>query len=132
MTKLKVYANYKIETGEELATVGKVLYDNPIGTSGTVTLSETSANFSYMEIFYFGGGVYNSLKIYSPNGKSIDLTTFEIDSTNYNNLYIWSCKASILNTSITLNQNIYSLINATGKVYTNLPQTKIVRVIGYR
>ena len=30
----------------------KSLYDNGTGTTGTVTLSETAANFNYLEIFY--------------------------------------------------------------------------------
>ena len=29
------------------------LYDNSSGTTGTITLNETAANFTYLEIFYF-------------------------------------------------------------------------------
>ena len=50
----------------------KSLYDNSSGTNGTVTLSETSANFTYLEVYYKDyDGHYNSTRIYSPNGKMI-------------------------------------------------------------
>ena len=49
----------------------KNLYNNASGTTGTVTLSETSANFSYIEI-YFAKDLSNNLscvRVFSPNGK---------------------------------------------------------------
>ena len=51
------------------------LYNNTSGTTGTVTLSETAANFTYLEIFYGKGAEYlNSMKIYSPNDKRAALS----------------------------------------------------------
>ena len=48
----------------------KNLYNNATGTNGTVTLSETSANFNYIEIFYYAKisntNFYGSVKVYSP------------------------------------------------------------------
>lgn len=50
------------------------LYQNDNGTSGTITLSETSANFEYLEVFFKGDGAsFASVKIYSPNGKRVHL-----------------------------------------------------------
>lgn len=51
------------------------LYENSSGTNGTVTLSQTAANFVYLEIFYFdmNNGVITSTKIWSPNGKAVSL-----------------------------------------------------------
>lgn len=48
-----------------------VLYENSSGTNGTITLSESVANFSYVEIFFKGdGGYYASQKIQNPDSKN--------------------------------------------------------------
>lgn len=52
----------------------KVLYNNTSGTTGTITLSESSANFSYIEIF-FAWGAEKSIKVSAPNGKAVELQT---------------------------------------------------------
>ena len=50
------------------------LYDNSTGTTGDVTLSDSSANYNYLEIFYKNvDGLVNSTKVYSPNGKYANL-----------------------------------------------------------
>ena len=56
------------ELNERIA--GTVLYEDSTGTRGTVTLNETSANFSYIEIFYgTSNSSYNiSTRIAYPNG----------------------------------------------------------------
>lgn len=46
------------------------LFDNPSGTTGTLQLSESAANFSYLEIYYnINGTRYLHTKIFNPNGK---------------------------------------------------------------
>jgi hypothetical protein len=56
-----------------------VLYDNGTGTTDTVILSETAANFNHMEIFYHDtDGAYESKRIYSPNGKMMKLSTVQV------------------------------------------------------
>ena len=50
------------------------LYQNDSGTSGTITLSEDSGSFEYLEVFFRAdGGSFASVKIYSPNGKRVHL-----------------------------------------------------------
>lgn len=51
------------------------LYNNTTGTNGTVTLSETSANFTYLEIFCRknNSAYYVTQKVYSPNGKKVSI-----------------------------------------------------------
>lgn len=59
--------------GEKILDPPKVLYDNASGNSGTITLSETAANYKYIEIFYLhdnSGSRYGSTRVYSPNGKT--------------------------------------------------------------
>ena len=53
-----------------------VLYNNSTGTTGTVTLSSSAANFNHMRIYFRATNDYNqvgSADIYSPNGKSASL-----------------------------------------------------------
>ena len=49
---------------------------HPTGTTGDVVLSETAANFEYIEIFYRTNDQdYGSTKVYQPNGKKVSLST---------------------------------------------------------
>lgn len=51
---------------------GKELYNNTTGSKQQITLSETSANFNYLEIYGNASDVYTCVKIYSPNGKAFE------------------------------------------------------------
>lgn len=58
------------------STISKVLYNDPTGTTGDVALSETAANFEYIEIFYRTNDQdYGSTKVYQPDGKKVSLST---------------------------------------------------------
>lgn len=51
-----------------------VIYNNTSGSAGTVTCTESCANFSWIEIvFTTNDSSYNTAKVYGPNGKSVDL-----------------------------------------------------------
>ena len=63
---------------EYLELKPRVLYNNTAGTTGTVTLSSSAANFSYLEIFYAKGTnnmYYKSTRIQAPDGKRVALMT---------------------------------------------------------
>lgn len=71
-------------TGRAMSTAnrtywcGRALYSNNTGTTGTVTLSETAANFTFMFIgFKENDGYYDGMFVYGPNGKTVVLTTAE-------------------------------------------------------
>lgn|SRR5574344_1316884 len=106
----------------------KVLYNNPTGTTGTVTLSQTVSNFTYIKIFYkSGGGGYNSVEIYQPNGKQAYLIT---NAVNAGTSYFQNKLVNISGTSITnavYNQN--SIGSGTPST-SNDNNNAIVRVIG--
>ena len=112
------------------------LFDNPSGTTGTVTLSETAANFSYLEIFYrdkqgnYPG--YNSVKVYSPNGKRVDTTIIQKESadTNISNVRINTRSLTISGTSITVDNYQVNYAPDGGKYRAN--EQYIVKVIGYK
>ena len=109
----------------------KVLYDNTSGTNGTVTLNETAANFSYLEIFYseknYSTTGFKSEKVQNPNGKQVILFW----STHDTGVIIFrSARYSISGTSITrVSEESYNTWNQEAK---NGTETYIFKVIGYR
>lgn len=121
----------------------KILYSNSNGSNSTITLSDTSVNYEYLEIFfgYSATSRNNSLKVYSPNNKSVTLmlnSGFSIASgvrtTNY-----FSGELSISGTSLTpgrhtnvaINTSSVSLVNSYGEGSTN-NQIYVYRVVGLK
>lgn len=109
---------------------GVSLYDNTSGTNGTVSLSETSANFTYLEIFYKNNdGQFSSVKVYSPNNKYVSLLTTYI-ATNY---YMMKgariqIVADKINKLSYYEGNAYNQATWTSSANNNY----IVKVLGYR
>ena len=105
------------------------LYDNSSGTTGTVTLSQSAANFSYLEIFCYRDGLsFNSGRIANPNGKSVIITTSQFYSGD-SGIYLYTKKVTISGTSITANYQKWSHLNGSVGDDNN---NKIVKVVGWR
>lgn len=105
------------------------LYDNSSGTTGTVTLSETAANFDYLEIFYRDSDKhYNSVKIASPNGKEAWLSGGYIESNASGNVKYKNVTVS--GTSITSKNYIQVAFNGGDIVINNY--IYITKVVGYK
>lgn len=111
------------------------LYNNSSGSAGTITLGDSSANYTYIEIFFRDNNNRdcNSEKIYSPNGKTTSLSTTEA-STATNTLFRRT-RYTISGTSVTPDTSGagYAQINNT------VPSTNaggnyiiIYRIIGYK
>ena len=111
---------------------GVILYDNSSGTDGTVTLSESSENFEYLEIFFRDKNYcYNSCKIYNANEKKASLIVIY----NYSSVYQSIRTVSISGTSITtLYDRGVSIMGSASTAMINSITTYIyiTRVIGYR
>ena len=105
---------------------GKVLYNNTSGTTATITLADSVANYSYVEIFYFDtqSNTYTSTRVYSPNGKGVRLILTG-DTYVYNAIVNFNAK------TLTWSRNMRVLI-ADGTRYTDTNTLKIVRVMGYK
>lgn len=110
------------------------LYTNASGNGGTVSLSATSANYSYLEILFFNtiSSEYKSLRVYSPNGKSFRLN--HIDNESNTVVRTFHTKYTISGTSITKGVNYYSYIINGGTLgtVTNTNYFKIVQVLGWK
>jgi hypothetical protein len=108
------------------------LYDNSSGTTGTVTLSETAANFNYLEIFYTKSGVSNSTRIYSPNSKTANLILFYAAGTSIiQNIF---AQITISGTSITKGSTGYANFSSAGISGISMADNSIsiYKVVGYK
>lgn len=109
---------------------GQVLYNSASGTVGTVTLSDSVANYTYIEIFYRSSGdnACGSVKVFSPNGKLVHLGTIHyIADYDY-------AKFALVNVSesmITFSQNYQIVLKNNGSEYSAENAIYITRVVGY-
>ena len=120
----------------EIQAKPKVLYNNSSGSNGTITLSESSANFTYLEIFYFDNQYkyYSSVKVYRPNGKKVILHTANVFSKD-GTAVIDTRKIKISGTSISNDDgttNDYGALNTWNNSITASNRIYIVKVNGYR
>ena len=111
---------------------GEVLYNSDTGTSGTVTLSKSAANYTYLDIYFSSndGPEYTGFtRVYSPNGKRPNLSyqfiTGEI-------VYIKTKLVYINGTSITTTNYYQYYVGQNyggGSLSDNI---LITRVVGYK
>lgn len=109
---------------------GQVLYNNTSGTAGTVTLSDSAENYTYLEIFYRSSvdNACGSVKVFSPNGKLVHLGTihyvFDYDYAKF-------ALVSVSGSMITFSQNYQITIKNNGSTYSAENAIFITRVVGY-
>lgn len=109
---------------------GQVLYNSANGTAGTVTLSDSAENYTYLEIFYRSSGdnACGSVKVFSPNGKLVHLGTIHyIADYDYAKFALVSVSGSM----ITFSQNYQITLKSNGSVYSAENAIFITRVVGY-
>ncbi len=109
---------------------GQVLYNSANGTAGTVTLSDSAENYTYLEIFYRSSGdnACGSVKVFSPNGKLVHLGTIHYIA-DYD--YAKFALVSVAGSMITFNQNYQIILKNNGSEYSAENAIFITRVVGY-
>lgn len=112
----------------------KVLYDNSSGTTGTVTLSETAANFNYLEIFYRNSySFHTSTRIANPNGKCAELEVTHVHGSSSKTVTIESRNVDINGTSLTTGtKDSYGKWWSAGNNLEIVNNIYIYKVVGYR
>lgn len=112
----------------------KVLYDNSSGTTGTVTLSETAANFNYLEIFYRNSySFHTSTRIANPNGKCAELEVTHVHGSSSKAVTIESRNVDINGTSLTTGtRDSYGKWWSAGNNLEIVNNIYIYKVVGYR
>ena len=109
---------------------GQVLYNSENGTAGTVTLSDSAENYTYIEIFYRSSGdnACGSVKVFSPNNKLVHLGTIHyIADYDYAKFALVNVSGSM----ITFNQNYQIILKNNGSEYSAENAIFITRVVGY-
>ena len=109
---------------------GNVLYNSASGTAGTVTLSDSAENYTYLEIFYRSSGdnACGSVKVFNPNGKLVHLGTIHyIADYDYAKFALVKVSGSML----TFNQNYQITLKSNGSTYSAENAIFITRVVGY-
>ena len=109
---------------------GQVLYNSASGTAGTVTLSDSAENYTYLEIFYRSSGdnACGSVKVFSPNGKLVHLGTIHYVA-DYD--YAKFALVSVSGSMITFSQNYQIILKNNGSTYSAENAIYITRVVGY-
>lgn len=125
---IKVGNNLSI-SNEVLSMSPTNLYNNTTGSNSSVTLSQTAANFTYLEIHFKILNMYSSVKVYAPNGKSVGLSCVTNENTV---MQMGTATATISTTTITLsNQQMINVGVGTCNNW-NASNIYIVRVDGYK
>lgn len=114
-----------------------VLYNNTTGTTGNITINQSSANFTYLEFFYNkeidGKKMFNSTKVYQPNGKyvALDLSGYWGDVSTMQTL---SKCVYISGTSIEVQtaNTAYGNMSDDGSFASAENQVYITRIVGYK
>ena len=116
-------------------SISHVLYESEQGSKGAITLSDSAANYDYLEFFWkHDDGACGSQRIADPNGKTIGINA--TSSTSYGYLWFAYKGMNISGTQCTLNTD-----HAVGELgFTNdgtmerRKQDKlgITKVIGYK
>lgn len=140
-----------LDTNNSPGVMPTTLYSTSAGNAGTITLSQSVANFNYLEIFYTDNATRqsNSIRVYAPNGKYVTLSCIEPSTSNSEpRLYVRSSGWTISGSSMTVgrtdlsgaNRGVYGqLYPSAGGVGTNVDvkvtaenNIKIFRIVGYK
>lgn len=112
--------------------LGTELYNNTTGSNSAITLSESVANFTYLEIFYRNNdNYYNSTKIYQPNGKIAYLDADYPYTSGEGYSYAKKTSVQISGTSIRPINYVELTIMPKGANIQNKNNIYITRVVGY-
>lgn len=110
------------------------LYDSSSGSTNTITLSQTSANFEYLEIFFTdnNGELGGYTKIHTPYTKAVNLSIIEAGGTT---TYIRRTSYTISGATITPDTTNAGFVKLTGTAVSHTTGTnyiKITRVVGHK
>lgn len=104
--KVSIQANgglYKADSYEIFGA--KRLYYNRSGTTGNVTLSESAANFDFIDIFFSNNDGYRDcVRVFAPNGNSAVLSN-AVYKNEYTTTYVRNKVVTISGTSISVVSN---------------------------
>lgn len=111
--------------------VGTVLYENETGITGDVTLSDSVANYDYIEIQSSKGNAFllSSARFYKPNGKKVVISGTYTENLE---MYMYSKIVTINGNKINvIKTNLIYMSNTSTQVMAD-DSNCITRVVGYK
>ena len=105
-------------------------------TSGNLTLSSSASNYSYIDIQYRNRtNIYNTVRLYDPNGKAVNLTTGNGEGSA--GFYIYNTtELSFNGTTVTRANNKYIALHDNNapevKTDTSYYTLTITKIVGYK
>lgn len=120
---------YEAYKNEMPIVANKVLYSDSTGTAGEVKLSETAANFDYLEVYVKANGLSSSSKVCDPDGSTVAVHVHGGDDAGdclfYGN---WTVSGTTMTCNV---NNTYNYADGTyAPTATN--ELYIVKVVGYK
>lgn len=106
----------------------------------SITLSDSAANYDMLEIFYKSNDApQNSVRVYSPNGKKVDLTSTTYVSGSYNYMFVKAKQVQISGSTINTFENTFGyctgemeIRNGNVTIGKYADNVGIIRVLGWR
>ena len=106
----------------------------------SITLSDSAANYDMLEIFYKSNDdPQNSVRVYSPNGKKVDLTSTTYVSGSYHYMFVKAKQVQISGSTINTFKNTYGyctgemeIRNGNTTIGKYVDNVGIIRVLGWR
>ena len=121
----------------EIAKKPVVLFNNASGDNGEITLSDSSANYNYLEIYFKQqDNTYSFTRVADPNGKAVILMGYHITNNGYaigisaRNVLISTNKIITQPTNRYMKSNIVSTDVISGGSVAN--DIYITKVVGYK
>lgn len=112
--------------------VPTILYDNSSGDNGNITLSDSAANYDYIEIFYRNNdNTYSSVKVDDADGKNVNLMSI----MPYTSTYLKGTIVAISTNTISVS-SYFSETTIRNNSNSSITQTQnnhyITKVLGYK
>lgn len=105
------------------------LYSSSEGTQSPIILSSSAANYEYIEIFFKSNDAdLSSRKVYSPDGKQVELSATLYNDTGF---YLKTAWLLVSGTSVTWVTYGFARLKNTNEVYvTNTNNLYVTRILG--
>ena len=116
---------------EDQLPIETVLYNNSDGDNGDITLSDSVANYKYIEIYYMdnNGRDGGYAKLYNINGKNFDINLIEAGSSN---TFIRRTGYTANGTSLIVGQKGFVNMGTSNSTTTGTNYLYITRVVGLK
>ena len=109
--------------------IGTVLYENATGTIGNITLSDSAANYDYIDFYCKRSTHVYTVRTYNPNGNTVSLSTNYCDGTY---MYLYTKVITISGNVLTVVRSNLGYFNNDSTHATSDDSNFITKIVGYK